>query len=52
VERGSATVKIHRTPHRSESYFTVAYWMDGKRDRQVFPTLEKAKKVAAEKARK
>ena len=50
VERGSATVKIYLNPHGSENFYTLSYWMDGKRKRQVFPMLEQAKKVAAEKA--
>ena len=50
VERGSATVKIYLTPHGAEKYYTISYWTDGKRKRQVFPTLQQAKDVAAEKA--
>ncbi len=50
VERGSAVVNIYLTPHGGEDYFTVSYWVDKKRVRQVFPTLQKAKDVAAEKA--
>lgn len=50
VERGSAVVNIYLTPHGGEKYFTVSYWVDKKRVRQVFPTLQKAKDVAAEKA--
>jgi integrase len=50
VERGSAVVNIYLTPHDAEDYFTVSYWVDKKRVRHVFPTLQKAKDVAAEKA--
>jgi len=50
VERGSATARIYLTPHGTEKYYTVSYWTDGKRTRQVFPTLQAAKDVAAEKA--
>jgi len=50
VERGSAVINIYLTPHGGEDYFTVSYWVDKKRVRQVFPTLQKAKDVAAEKA--
>jgi integrase len=50
VERGSATVKIYLTPHGANNYFTISYWMDGKRKRQVFPTFQKAKAEAAKKA--
>jgi len=52
VTRGSATVRIYLTPHGQENYFTVSFWMDGKRHRQVFPTLKQAKTVAADKAQK
>jgi hypothetical protein len=50
VERGSATAKIYLTPHGDEKFYTVSYWLDGKRSRRVFPTLQKAKAFAAEKA--
>jgi integrase len=50
VERGSATVRIYQTPHGEEKYFTISYWTDGKRHRQVFPTFKKAKKAATSKA--
>jgi len=50
VGRGSAVVNIYLTPHDGEDYFTVSYWVDKKRVRQVFPTLRKARRVAAEKA--
>jgi integrase len=47
VERGSAVVKIYLTPHRGADFYTLSYWLDGKRKRQVFSTLEKAKDEAA-----
>jgi integrase len=50
VERGSATVKIYLTPHGAENYYTLSYWMDRKRRRQVFKTLQEAKDEAAIKA--
>jgi hypothetical protein len=50
VERGSAVVKIYLTPHGEENYYTLSYWVDGKRKRQVFPTLQQAKGVATERA--
>ncbi len=50
VERGSATVRIYQTPHGDENYFTISYWTDGKRHRQVFPTFKQAKKAATTKA--
>jgi integrase len=50
VGRGSATVKIYLTPHGGKNYFTLSYWLEGKRKRQVFPTLQAAKDEAAVKA--
>ena len=50
VNRGSATVRIYLTPHGKENYFTISYWLDSKRHRQVFPTLKKAKAAATTKA--
>ncbi|MEY4385535.1 MAG: hypothetical protein RLY20_818 [Verrucomicrobiota bacterium] len=52
VERGSAVVKIYLTPHGEEKYYTISYWMDGKRHRQLFKTLQEAKDAAADKATK
>ena len=50
VGRGSATVKIYLTPHGGNNYYTLSYWLDGKRKRQVFSTLQAAKDEAAVKA--
>jgi len=50
VGRGSATVKIYLTPHGGQNYYTLSYWLDGKRKRQVFSTLQAAKDEAAVKA--
>ena len=50
VGRGSATVKIYLTPHAGKNYYTLSYWLDGKRKRQVFPSLQAAKNEAAVKA--
>ena len=50
VGRGSATVKIYLTPHGGKNYYTLSYWLDGKRKRQVFPSLQAAKNEAAVKA--
>jgi len=50
VGRGSATVKIYLTPHGGKNYYTLSYWLDGKRKRQVFSTLQAAKSEAAVKA--
>ena len=43
VGRGSAVVKIYLTPHGDSHFYTLSYWLDGKRKRQVFPTLKKAR---------
>src|ERR1035437_9112519 len=48
--RGSNTVRIYLTPHGDEKFYTVSYWLDKKRYRQVFPTLKKAKAFATTKA--
>jgi hypothetical protein len=50
VGRGSATVKIYLTPHGRKNYYTVSYWLEGKRKRQVFTTLQAAKDEATVKA--
>ncbi len=50
VGRGSASVKIYLTPHGGKNYYTLSYWLDGKRKRQVFSTLQAAKNEAAIKA--
>ena len=50
VERGSAVVKIYLTPRRKVNYYTISYWAEGKRKREVFKTLQAAKDVAATKA--
>ena len=50
VGRGSASVKIYLTPHGGKKYYTLSYWLDGKRKRQVFSTLPAAKNEAAIKA--
>ena len=50
VGRGSTTVRIYRTPHGKRDYYTLSYWINGKRKRQVFPTLQAAKYEANIKA--
>jgi hypothetical protein len=50
VKEGSAVVKIYLTPHKGADYFTISYWNEGKRKRQVFPSLKQAKDVAKAKA--
>lgn len=48
VRVGSAISKIYFTPSGGRELFTLVYWLDGKRKREVFPTKEKA--VAAAKS--
>jgi len=48
VRVGSAISKIYFTPSGERELFTLVYWLDGKRKREVFPTKEKA--VAAAKS--
>jgi integrase len=45
--RGSAVVRIYLTPHGGQKYFTLSYWFDGKRKRQVFKKLKEAKEEAS-----
>ena len=47
VKRRSATVKIYKTPFRGVDRFTISYWADGVRRRQVFADLATAKTEAA-----
>lgn len=46
VDKGSVIVRIYLTPHGENRYYTISYWLDGKRKRQVFPTLTEARKEA------
>jgi integrase len=50
VGRGSATVKIYLTPHGGKNYYTLSYWLEGIRKRQVFSSLQAAKDEAVVKA--
>jgi len=54
VEKGSSRVKIYYTPDHTDKgqipFFTISYWMKGKRERHMFPTLKAAKKAAKTKA--
>ncbi len=49
VVKGSQTVRIYYTPDHTDKgeipFFTISYWMHGKRSRHVFPTLKAAKKA-------
>ena len=47
VKRGSASVRIYKTPCRGVDRFTIAYWFNGGRKRQTFATLDQAKTEAA-----
>ena len=54
VEKGSSRVRIYYTPDLTDKgeipFFTISYWMKGKRERHVYPTLKAAKKAAKKKA--
>ena len=50
VKRGSATVKIYRTPCRGKDRYTLSYWLNGTRKRQTFDDLDRAKTEAASAA--
>lgn len=42
VEVGSAHLKVYMTPFRKKEFYTLSYWVDGKRVRRVYPTQEAA----------
>jgi integrase len=46
VRVGSSVSKIYFTPSGERELFTLVYWLDKKRKREVFPTKEKAVAVA------
>ena len=46
VKYGSASVPIYRCRHRSSVRFVISYHREGRRVRQSFPSLEKARKEA------
>ena len=48
VRVGSSISKVYFTPSGNRELFTLVYWLDGKRKREVFPTKEKA--IAAAKS--
>ena len=54
IRRGSAQVKIYytpnRTPEREIPFYTISYWLNGKRVRQIFTTFKEAKAAATRKA--
>jgi hypothetical protein len=43
---GSAVVRVYLTPIGDRQFFTISYWADGKRKRQLFPSYEKAVEAA------
>jgi len=47
VQVGSALVRVYFTPHGRRELYTVSYWVNGKRKREVLPSYEKA--IAAAK---
>jgi integrase len=42
VQVGSALLKVYFTPIEGRQLYTVSYWVDGSRKRQVLPSYEKA----------
>lgn len=55
VNVGSALLRVYFTPNGDRELFTMSYWIDGKRKRQVLPTLDaaitEAKKIGSQLAR-
>ena len=50
VQRGSVISKIYRTPIREQDFYTVSYWLDGKRKRSVHSTIAAAEAAAGNAA--
>lgn len=46
VKVGSAVSKVYATPHGNRELFTLAYWVDGHRKREVFPSKDTAIEAA------
>ena len=42
VQVGSALVRVYFTPSGERQFYTVSYWVNGKRVRQVLPSYDKA----------
>jgi integrase len=42
VQVGSALLRVYSTPSGNRELYTVSYWVDGQRKRQVFPSYDKA----------
>ncbi len=42
VRVGSVVSKVYSTPSGKRELFTLAYWVDGRRKREVFPTKDEA----------
>jgi integrase len=51
VRVGLALFNVYRTPIGERELFTLSYWLDGKRYRQVFPTLAQAIDAAKAKGK-
>ena len=51
VRVGLALLNVYRTPIGERELFTLSYWLDGKRYRQVFPTLNQAIEAAKDKGK-
>ena len=51
VRVGSVAAKVYYTPHRQRDFFTVVYWVDGKRNRILLPTKEAAIEAAKGKCK-
>ena len=51
VRVGLALFNVYRTPIGERELFTLSYWLDGKRYRQVFPTLAQAIEAAKAKGK-
>jgi integrase len=51
VQVGSALLRVYLTPSGERQLYTVSYWVDGQRKRQVLPSLEKALAEAKETGR-
>jgi integrase len=51
VRVGLALFNVYRTPIGERELFTLSYWLDGKRYRQVFPTLALAIDAAKAKGK-
>lgn len=51
IRVGVATFNVYRTPIGEREMFTLSYWLNGKRHRQVLPTLDQAIEAAKQKGK-